>query len=229
MSQTPLSPSRQLLVVKTADWTSSTAALQRYQRATTAADWQPVGAPIPVSLGRTGLGWGIGCHPAGTGNGPTKREGDGRAPAGIFAISELFGSGGPDSPLARAARLPYRCTTDSLKCIDDPASAHYNRFVDVATQPIRDWTSHEDMRRADARYEVGAVIAHNRCPPVAGAGSCIFLHVWQAAGLPTAGCTAGALADILSICHWLDGAAAPRLVQLPLAEYRDFKASWGLP
>jgi len=125
--------------------------------------------------------------------------------------------------------LPYRTATPDLKCVDDPTSAHYNRFVDLAEKPECDWTSHEDMRRADERYAIGAVIAHNSPKPVAGAGSCIFLHVWQAAGVPTAGCTAGALAEISEICAWLDGAAAPLLVQLPAAEYAHFRAVWALP
>jgi L,D-peptidoglycan transpeptidase YkuD (ErfK/YbiS/YcfS/YnhG family) len=83
--------------------------------------------------------------------------------------------------------------------------------------------------RHDERYAIGAVIAHNSLDPVPGAGSCIFLHVWQSEGMPTAGCTAGALADITEICSWLDAAAAPLLVQLPVAEYAHFRESWALP
>jgi L,D-peptidoglycan transpeptidase YkuD (ErfK/YbiS/YcfS/YnhG family) len=225
----PLSQSRQLLVVKTPDWASRTAKLQRLARPNPAADWCLVGNPMPVSLGRNGLAWGIGRHQASGRPGPRKSEGDGCAPAGIFAISELFGAAGQESSFARALKLPYRQATDDLKCIDDPASVHYNRFVDLGKTPDSGWISHEDMRRSDERYAVGAVIAHNTPQPLAGAGSCIFLHVWAAAGVPTAGCTAGALADITEICTWLDGAATPLLVQLPLAEYAHFRAAWALP
>jgi L,D-peptidoglycan transpeptidase YkuD (ErfK/YbiS/YcfS/YnhG family) len=225
----PLAASRQLLVVQAPAWPSTAGGLQRFVRADKAADWLPVGGSIEVSIGRCGLAWGIGLHGAVNRDGPRKREGDGCAPAGVFAITELFGQAGRESPFARAARLPYRPATTDLKCVDDPASAHYNQFVNLAQTPMRDWTSHEDMRRDDQRYAVGAVIAHNSPNPVPGAGSCIFLHVWQAAGVPTAGCTAGALADITEICSWLDAAAAPLLVQLPAAEYAHFREAWALP
>ena len=228
-TNSPLGQSRQLLVVKAPDWTSRTAELQRWVRPGPTADWCTVGNSMPVSLGRNGLAWGIGLHQAGRRSGPVKREGDGCAPAGIFAITELFGTASQESSFARTFKLPYRQTTDDLKCIDDPASAHYNRFVDLGKTPACDWTSHEDMRRSDERYAVGAVIAHNSPLPLAGAGSCIFLHVWAAAGVPTAGCTAGALADLTEICAWLDGTATPLLVQLPLAEYAHFRAAWALP
>lgn len=184
---------------------------------------------IPVSLGRAGLAWGLGMHETVTGGTQYKREGDGCAPAGVFAITELFGEASADSPFAQAARLPYRCTGPDLKAIDDPTSIHYNRIVDQREIAHPDWTSHEEMRRADERYAIGAVIAHNTTPPLPGAGSCIFLHVWQAPGVPTAGCTAGARADIVMICDWLDGGAAPVLVQLPQAEYRRYRTPWALP
>jgi len=219
----PLAASCQLLVVKAPAWTSSAAGLQRFVRADAAADWLPVSEGIPVSLGLCGLAWGIGLHGAVNRAGPRKREGDGCAPAGIFAITELFGEAGRESPFARTARLPYRAATTDLKCVDDPASAHYNQFVNLAETPVG------DMRRTDQRYAIGAVIAHNSPNPVPGAGSCIFLHVWQAAGVPTAGCTAGALADISEICSWLDAAAAPLLIQLPEVEYAHFREVWTLP
>jgi hypothetical protein len=47
--------------------------------------------------------------------------------------------------------------------------------------------------------------------------------------VPTAGCTALALADMSEIAGWLDGAAGPLLVQLPQAEYERLRAPWGLP
>lgn len=225
----PLATACQLLVVRAADWNAGTARLQRLARTGSTAAWQEVGDAIPVTLGRHGLAWGIGRHGTVDRPGPRKSEGDGRAPAGIFAITELFGTASPDSAFARAARLPYRAASADLICVDDPASTHYNRFVDLAANPRHDWQSHEEMLRPDARYTLGAVIAHNSPAPVPGAGSCIFLHVWQAPGVPTAGCTAGALGDITAICAWLDGAAAPLLVQLPEIEYAHFRAAWALP
>jgi hypothetical protein len=226
---TQVSASRQLLLVVAEDWASSAGQLRRFARESVDGKWLPVGKPVAVSLGRSGLAWGRGLHPPFGGAGPEKREGDARAPAGVFAISALFGTAGAESDLARAAKLPYLCATRDLKCIDDPASAHYNRIVDQTSIARPNWTSCEDMLRSDGRYAVGALVGHN-CDPVApGAGSCIFLHVWAAPGMPTAGCTAMALADMTEIAGWLDGAAAPVLVQLPRAEYERRRAGWGLP
>jgi L,D-peptidoglycan transpeptidase YkuD (ErfK/YbiS/YcfS/YnhG family) len=224
-----LAMSRQLLLVIAKRWDSRVAQLQRFMRTRSDSEWHPVGAMTTVSLGRSGLAWGRGLHPPVGGVGPEKREGDGRAPAGVFAISALFGMAGAESDLARAAKLPYLCAIRDLKCIDNPASAHYNRIVDQSAVAQPDWTSFEDMLRGDGRYAVGAVVGHNTDPVVPGAGSCIFLHVWEREGAPTAGCTAMALADMSAIAGWLDGAATPVLVQLTQAEYERRREGWCLP
>ena len=221
--------SRQLLLVVAAAWDSQTAQLQRFARNTPRGEWRPVGLATPVSLGKSGLAWGRGLHSPASVNGRDKQEGDGCAPAGIFAITALFGEAAPDSPLAHAARLPYLPATPDLKAIDDPASAHYNRIVDQSSVAQPDWVSCEDMLRSDSRYAVGAVVAHNAEPPLPGAGSCIFLHVWAGEGVPTAGCTAMSLTVMSEIAGWLDAAAMPLLVQLPLLEYARLRTPWGLP
>lgn len=203
------------------------AQLQRFARPGFAGEWQAVGPVIAVSLGKSGLAWGRGLHPRV--EGAQKCEGDGCAPAGIFAITTLFGYAALDSAFARAAKLPYLSATPDLKAIDDPASAYYNRIVDQTSVAHPDWASCEEMRRQDQRYAVGAVVAHNAEPPVPGAGSCIFLHVWEREGVPTAGCTAMALADMTQIASWLDVSAAPLLVQLPQAEYERWREEWQLP
>lgn len=226
-SAAPLAGSRQLLLVLAADWNSAAGELRRFAREACGEAWRPLGPALAVSLGRAGLAWGRGRQPALAG--PAKREGDGRAPAGVFPLSALFGYDGPGSALARTAKLPYLVATRDLKCIDDPGSAHYNQIVDQAALARADWASCEEMLRDDGRYEVGAVVGHNCAPAQAGAGSCIFLHVRAAAGAPTAGCTALALADMRMIAGWLDGAAAPLLVQLPQAEYERWREAWGLP
>ena len=224
-----LASSRQLLLVIAPNWERRTAQLQRFERACLDGDWRPVGEALAVNLGKSGLAWGRGLHAQVGGAGPEKREGDGCAPAGIFAITSLFGYAAPDSAFARAAKLPYLRATRDLKCIDDPASAHYNRVVDQSSLAQADWASCEDMLRSDERYAVGAVVAHNSESPVPGAGSCIFLHVWESEGMPTAGCTAMSLADMTEIGGWLDGAALPVLVQLPQAEYDRLRETWTLP
>ena len=56
---TNLSQSQQLLLVLSKNWQAQTANLQRYQRDFTYQTWSPVGKPIPVVIGKTGMGWGI--------------------------------------------------------------------------------------------------------------------------------------------------------------------------
>lgn len=146
----------------------------------------------------------------------------------MFAITALFGATDPSDAAVQSARLPFLCATGDLKCIDDPASRHYNRIVDQREIGAIDWTSHEDMLRPDTRYAIGAVVAHNP-DGLPAAGSCIFLHVWQDAATPTAGCTAASLADMSEICHWLVAEAKPILVQLPQVEYARFRDAWSLP
>ena len=154
-----LATSRQLLRCLAADWQATRGRLQRFER--TGAGWQPVGAAWPVMLGRNGLAWGMDeAGPAGL---PRKVEGDGRAPVGVFPVTAVFGYAAADSDLAQALRLPYLAAHPGLQCVDDPASAHYNRVVDRATVTV-DWGSAEDMRRADGRYELGAVVGYNQPP-----------------------------------------------------------------
>ncbi len=157
---------------------------------------------------------------------PVKREGDGRAPAGIFSLSGAFGSAPPgEYPWLK---LPYYEAQGTLKCIDDPRSRHYNRLVD-AERVAADWSSCEDMRRADEQYRLGIVVGHNPAPAVPGLGSCIFIHIWKNPESGTAGCTAMSPENMEMILRWLDPAAFPVLIQLPEAAYRRLRFAWELP
>ena len=227
---------RQLVLVTTADWSATDGTLRRYERAPGGA-WEAVGTEVSVVVGRSGLGWGAGLHEAPLPEGPVKAEGDGRAPAGAFRLSAAFGYAPSEE-----TGLPY-VSTPGLHCVDDRTSASYNLVRDVPAD--RDWDSHETMRRQDALYRIGAIVAHNgpgvdatllpdgaplsAAEPVPGGGSCIFLHVWRGPGTSTAGCTAmpdPALAEVLA---WLDAASDPVLVQLPAALADDLRQPWGLP
>ena len=217
----PTARSRQLLLVTVADWNAPQGTLRRYARAG-ADSWQPVGSPIPVVVGRAGLAWGRGLH--GEQAGPLKREGDGRAPAGVFKLSATFGYE-PDPP----GNLPHHHATEQLLCIDDPASIRYNKLLDRAQIQHPDWSSAEQMRRADDQYRLGVVVEHNTNPVEPGRGSCIFLHVWAGADQPTSGCTAMQPEAMRAVARWLDWMAEPILVQLPSSEYQRLRASWKLP
>jgi L,D-peptidoglycan transpeptidase YkuD (ErfK/YbiS/YcfS/YnhG family) len=220
---------RQLVLVTTADWSADRGNLRRYSRSD-GGDWQSVSAPIPVVIGRTGAAWGIGLHdvPQGTG-GPIKQEGDGRSPAGVFAIGEAFG-------YAKAVdtALPYAAMQASDYCVDVSGSPLYNRIVDaneVGADAVKDST--EPMRRdlhadGDQRYREGFVIEHNPLGKPA-AGSCIFAHLWKSPDSSTAGCTAMDPAAMQSLLDWLDAKQRPVFVLLPQSEYDRLHAAWQLP
>ncbi len=227
----PWSNAEQLILVTTSDWNAPGGELRRYERVrgeTSGAQWREIGSVAPVMIGRAGSAWGIGLHPAQP-SGPQKREGDGRAPAGVFALGMGFGYA------ERAATAwPYQGMDAGDYCIDVPDSPLYNRIVDageVGQQAIAGST--EPMRRdlhanGDARYRLGFVIEHNpRAQP--GAGSCIFAHLWKTPDEPTSGCTAMADGVMDQVLGWLDPQRRPVFVLLPEAEYRRLQNEWALP
>lgn len=222
-----LSNSRQMLVVLAADWGSIYGMLQRHERESDAAPWRPVGEPVAVSLGRSGQGWGRGLHPpdAGLADEPKKREGDGRAPTGVFALTGGFAYNPKE---LSGSALPIAHANQDLVCVDDPASRYYN-VVTSKTVPDKDWTSFEDMLRTDHRYQYGIMVAHNQNPALPGAGSCIFLHVEYSPGYPTTGCTAMNPEAIKEVILWLDPDAKPTLAQFPEPIYAGIRQGWNLP
>ncbi len=215
---------RQMVLAIAPGWDATSATVRAYERATARAAWRPAGASFPASLGRSGLAWGRGLHPSGL-SGVQKREGDGRAPAGVFELRLATGYAQTPPP---GTRLPYRPATESLLCVDDPRSAHYNALVDAGAVP-RDWSSAEPMRRDDALYRYVIWVGHNDRPVEPSGGSCIFLHLRSSPQAVTAGCTAFELPAMEWLLRWLDPAARPVLVQLPQSERRARQADWGLP
>jgi L,D-peptidoglycan transpeptidase YkuD (ErfK/YbiS/YcfS/YnhG family) len=207
------SSTEQVVLVTTDDWDSPNGTLLRLSRS--GGGWVAVGHAVPVTIGRNGLAWGLGVHSAPPAS-PQKAEGDGRAPAGAFALGPVFGYA-PEPP--SGSRLPYRHSTARDYWIDDPESADYNRWVTLPeglpNEPEKRWKSFERMRRDDHLYEIGIVVHHNTAPITKGKGSAIFLHVWRAPGVATAGCTAMAKQDLLDLIRWLDPAKKPLLIQAP--------------
>jgi hypothetical protein len=219
-------PSRQLLLVTAEGWDSTSGELRRFERAGAGAEWTAVGGPVPVNLGRHGLGWGRGLHGLALGPGPVKREGDGRAPAGLFVLGQGFAY---DPVEVGSTHLPVLRADANLVCVDDSASVSYNRFVEKSAVSAPDWTSAEDMRRVDGQYRLGALVRHNMDPVVPQAGSCIFLHIWRGQGMATSGCTSMDPEVMLEVLRWLDADRAPVLAQMPRLEMERYGPSWHLP
>jgi D-alanyl-D-alanine dipeptidase len=225
-----------MILVTTSDWNAVEGRLRRYERATVHEDWLPVGDPISIVVGKNGLAWGIGIVPADdaqvrSASDPVKREGDGRAPAGIFDLGTAFGYA--SEPL-RGLKMPYLNLTPSIECVDDSGSKHYNRIVDRSVV-APDWNSSEHMRNAGESYRWGVVVDHNGTvtgdtnAPEPGGGSCVFLHIWHSHDQGTAGCTAMPQADLETLLTWLDPARKPMLVQLPESTYERLISRWKLP
>ena len=218
--------SRQLVLVTVPDWDADHGTLRRYERS--AGHWREVGAARPVTIGRSGAAWGSGLHPSPQ-QGSIKREGDGRAPAGVFRIGRAFGYAAQAD-----TALPYDPMQASHYCIDVNESPLYNTIVDarlVGTQAVAGST--EPMRRdihadGDQRYRLGFVIEHNTSRQPA-AGSCIFAHLWKSPADATAGCTAMDAATMTDLLAWLRPERAPLFVLMPVQEYARLQSQWQLP
>jgi hypothetical protein len=200
---------RQLIVVLPENVNAVPANVWLLERTEAVGQWRAAAGPMAASVGRNGTGWGRGLVDLpNPGNYPDKKEGDGRSPAGIFALPWAFGYA-PSAP--EGVRLPWVECTETLRGVDDVKSKYYNQILDEAKVPDKDWDSAEIMRRDDGAYEFGLMIGHN-AERVAGGGSCIFLHLWKGPGQGTAGCTALAREDVRRILTWLDPAKVPLLV-----------------
>jgi L,D-peptidoglycan transpeptidase YkuD (ErfK/YbiS/YcfS/YnhG family) len=140
--------------------------------------WLVAGATqIPCAIGRGGIGRG-------------KIEGDGKTPAGRFAISYFLVrlDAGP-RPGRNFRVLPIR---RNLAWCDAPGHRNYNRLVRLPPQE----TTRERLWREDRLYDIIGVLDYNIRPRVVGRGSAIFFHLARHDLSPTAGCVALRAADM---------------------------------
>ena len=218
---------RQLIVGIAPDWSSAQGTLQRFER-DARGRWVKVGDSVPVLFGKRGLAWGRGALEPGTAlAGPTKREADGRSPAGAFALGLIYGN---DAALPVGADYPFHQVTDRDAWPDDPANPCYNRHVEIdATKPPR-WFAAQRMRTGDPAYRWRVEIRHNAEPDIEpGAGSATFFHIRRGPTRPTAGCTTMPEPALRDLVVWLRAAARPHYVLLPRAEYARLWQTWNLP
>lgn len=156
------------------------------------ASWLPEGDLTAVVVGKNGI-----TTPE------TKKEGDGRTPAGLYRIGMAFG-------YAENAetKLEYKKVTKEDLWVDDEKSPDYNRLVKAPTLA----KSFEVMRRKDDAYKLGTVIEYNTDPIVPGKGSAIFMHLWSGPKKPTAGCVAMSEESIVRLFRWLDKDKRPMIL-----------------
>ena len=159
--------------------------------------WRAVGDAFPVVVGRNGI-----ATPG------AKVEGDGKAPSGVFPLGTAFGFAATAD-----TRMPYRQLRETTECVDDAASKFYNQIVERDAVTV-DWNSSEKMRSIE-QYRWGVVVDYNT-PPVRGRGSCIFLHLWSGPDSTTAGCTAMAEENLLTLLRWLNPKMKPVIEIEPL-------------
>lgn len=206
-------------------WNGSSVTLCLYEKK--GAAWKPVSAPWKGRLGKSGLIWGKGIHPVAAGA-ATKKEGDNRSPAGVFAIG---GAWGYEPTIRKNASLYYRQVTPRDLWVEDPASPKYNCNVILDHVPATAWEKKQQMKQDDAAHSLKLFIAHNAPPnAIPGAGSSIFFHIWRREGsAPTAGCTTMEKAKLQWLVSQIDPAKRPLYVLLPKAEYEKFRTAWKLP
>jgi L,D-peptidoglycan transpeptidase YkuD (ErfK/YbiS/YcfS/YnhG family) len=220
--QIPFDKSLQAIVVTTDDWNSIHGRAALFERKSTHSQWKAVGDEFPAVVGRSGLGRDPLFNSAST-KAPTKHEGDGKAPAGLFPLTSAFGN------IDVGSKLPFTKLDEFTECVDDTGSTFYNKIVNRMQVGNFDWKSSEKMLAVGPQYDLGAFVAYNSYPPVRGNGSCIFLHIWKDANTGTSGCTAMARENLEKVVPWLDPSKNPYLVQMTGASYNSIRKAWKLP
>ena len=217
---------QQMVLVIVPQWASTQGTLRTYARKH--GQWHEVGDVQPIVIGHGGAGWGLGLSPA-QHDGPMKHEGDGRSPAGVFAIGNAFGYAASAS-----TALDYSQMQATSYCVDVSGARYYNRIVDTAkvgAAAVKGATEHMRLdlfSHGSQQYREGFVIKHNAQAKPMG-GSCIFAHLWSGPDSTTTGCTAMAPATMQRLYAWLQPRQHPVFVLLPQAQYARLQASWKLP
>ncbi len=122
-----------------------------------------------------------------------KREGDGRAPAGLFSLGYAFGNNAKPE-----TGMMWQEVTKDTYWVDDPDSKYYNQWVEGTADA--DWDSAEHLSASPKSYAYAVVVEYNTENTVPGKGSAVFLHCKNE---PTSGCVAAPQEEILRILKWL--------------------------
>lgn len=184
--------SSQIIVVSNEKESQSKATVEAYEK--TSNGWIKSLPPMSAVIGKNGFS-------------QMKREGDLKAPAGIFRIGTAFGM--PDTP--SITMLPYKSTTINDYWVDDVWSPDYNKWVRYSGDPYAKWKSFEKLRIT--RYKFAFVIEYNMNPIIRGNGSAIFFHIWKGSNISTSGCTAVSETNILKLLSWLKPDKNPIIIQ----------------
>jgi L,D-transpeptidase catalytic domain len=206
----PLASARKLVLVTPETWTSSTAEVQRFSRASLSEIWHPDGGPVSALVGLKGVGWAVVFRRFAQAGEPVKRESDARAPAGFFKIGRSFG-------FVPSSRPGYLQIQSGTVCVSDPRSSAYNTITSRAL--IGPNVRAENMR-AVSIYRHGLVVDY---PTDAKhrAGSCIFIHIRRPGAKGTSGCVAMPEPDLEHLQDFaMDGAVLAIVPKPALARFK---------
>ncbi len=194
--------------------------------------WVRVLGPYAGRLGKNGLVWGLGLH-QNPKNARTKKEGDGRSPAGIFRVGGLWTT--TNTPVKRHRSIPeVRVTAADLWVSDVSQPKLYNRYIRLPHAARTPWEIKERMRLNDYPHSIKMLICHNteETPgrPVVGAGSSIFFHIWRRSGQSaTLGCTTMDEKVLRAFIAYLNPKKKPVYILLTNKEYMKYRKDWRLP
>ena len=169
-------------------------------------EWKPAHAPMSASGGK------LGFAPF-----DEKREGDKRAPTGIFSIERTFGYG-----KKAKTRMPYTPVTELDYWIDDADSPDYNKWVTLDAPQPKEIKHNEPLKRDDHLYRYAIVVEYN-VDRIPGKGSAIFIHWERSPGAYTSGCIATSKENMLSLFKWLDPDKKPLIIMGNEQELRTSK------
>ena len=124
-----------------------------------------------------------------------KREGDGKTPTGKHQIVGMLYR--PDK-LSRPRKwaLPIRPRDIWSDDVKDP---NYNL---MGTSPSL--FGHEQLFRSDRLYDLILITNWNWPYAVKGRGSAIFIHSWRQNAIPTEGCIALSIDNLLKVAKFID-------------------------
>ena len=117
------------------------------------------------------------------GSAKNKKEGDKKTPKGTFKIENLyFRKDRKEKPLTLLKCIEIK--KNMGWCNDTRFPRKYNKLLKINNK-----IKHEKLKRNDYKYDFLIPIKYNFKRPIAGKGSCIFIHLTKDYK-PTAGCVA---------------------------------------
>lgn len=194
---------KQLVFIVAEDQQATEGILQRYERKDSSSNWQKVGVPLVVTLGKNGIAWDENLPKSIRQNDPIKQEGDFHSPAGIFAIGDVFATD------QIKTNMPFIKLQEDTVCVDDDKSVYYNQIIN-SNLVKKDWNSAERMH-GYPEYERGILVRYNTARRK-HAGSCIFMHIKYK--IVTVGCTSMSKENLSTLIAWLNAESHPVLVQV---------------